>query len=65
MQSALQGATGSIGACIATTCTYPIEIVRTRIQAGKTDGKTGIFAIFLHIFKSNSDLLRCIFAPDS
>ena len=51
MAALLQGVTGSLGACVATTVTYPIEIVRTRIQAGKTGGNTGLLAVFLYILK--------------
>lgn len=47
---ALQGITGSLGACISTTATYPIEVVKTRIQAN-AGGNSGFIKIFLNIIK--------------
>uniref|UniRef100_A0A7S4IVH3 Uncharacterized protein n=1 Tax=Vannella robusta TaxID=1487602 RepID=A0A7S4IVH3_9EUKA len=56
MSAAIQGLTGSVGACFSTTCTYPIDIVKTRIQAGETKG---FLSVFFRIIKSEG--LRGLF----
>src|SRR3990167_11203516 len=43
-----QALAGLIGGCFATTVTYPIEIVRTRIQTGAVQG---LLEGFIFIYK--------------